>query len=423
MNSILTTIASSVWFIDETTRLAALPFVARLARGEDVNFYTDDVATTPMCVNANMGGDMMQEQIESANPGAVAILPIKGIITKADQPCGPSGTETFMENLKAVIAMPNISAVVLEMDSGGGEATNIDTVANLVAKLKAKKPIITSYNGRCASAAYYIAAAGTEIYAQQKTDLVGSIGTMLTFADFRGAIEATGAKITDVYADQSTEKNNEYRAALEGNFTPIKQNILNPYLEEFVQSIKSHRPEITDETVFRGATFMTDRAITLGLITGQATLDQVVQRAAELGRANNDDNNITNNTDNNTDTMNKYPKLSAVLGTEVPTDGTHDMTVENLQALENAIPEAAAEVDPNPMAEQLAAVQSTLVEVTAGLSTITEASAANAAAIKAFGDGEGEQNTVVEAAAEFEPKYSWEDPKDPVNKRAAQDVS
>ena len=102
MNSILTTIASSVWFIDETTKLAALPFVARLARGEDVNFYTNDVASTPMCVNANMGGEMMQEQIESANPGAVAVLPIKGVITKADQPCGPNGTETFMENLKAL---------------------------------------------------------------------------------------------------------------------------------------------------------------------------------------------------------------------------------------------------------------------------------------------------------------------------------
>lgn len=266
--------------IDPTYIEGSLPLVSKVLKGEDVKFYEEgfpeislrEVGTkTPSSYN---GFDRVTEG------KWIAVIPVHGAITKYDQYCGPSGMLTFIDQIKSADRNPNITAIVLDIDSGGGEASIIETVAKTIQSIDT--PIISYYNNILASAAYYIAASTDEIYASEDTDIVGSIGVMVTFADYRGYFEKEGVKIHEVYSKYSTEKNKIWIDAREGKYESLQAKILNPYAEAFINSVKSQRVGIS-ETAFKGSTWMTKEAIEMKLITGQKTFDEVLARAEELG--------------------------------------------------------------------------------------------------------------------------------------------
>lgn len=56
----------------------------------------------------------------------------------------------------------------------------------------------------------------------------GSIGVMCSFSDLKPFYEKMGVKFHEIYADQSENKNEAFRLALEGDYTKIRQESLNP---------------------------------------------------------------------------------------------------------------------------------------------------------------------------------------------------
>lgn len=113
--------------------------------------------------------------------GGVAVIPVTGPIfpraSMMTEMSGATSYSTLTHDLKVAMASEEIGEVVLFMDTPGGTVSGTSAFADLVARMKAKKPITAFVSGQACSAGYWVAAAASEIIGE-KTAIVGSIGVV-----------------------------------------------------------------------------------------------------------------------------------------------------------------------------------------------------------------------------------------------------
>ncbi|MCK4528799.1 signal peptide peptidase SppA [candidate division WOR-3 bacterium] len=115
----------------------------------------------------------------------IAIVTLEGTIVLGKSTSSPLpipfiggkfiGAETTVEILDKLRVDKSVKAVVLRIDSGGGESLASDLIYRAILRLKDEKPVIISMGNVAASGGYLIAAPGTKILAD-RTTLTGSIG-------------------------------------------------------------------------------------------------------------------------------------------------------------------------------------------------------------------------------------------------------
>jgi protease-4 len=316
--NLLNTIIDSPWMLAPSTAQAHLPSVIRLLKGDEVRFR-ENKTPAPYAFLPTSRRKIRHDKFSQAPDGSVAVYTIKGVVLKEDGWCS-DGTETLMRKMAEADEMNNISAHLLEIDSGGGQGSNIQTVARFIRE-ELKKPVIAWFNGIAASAAYYIAAAADEVYASENTDIVGSVGVMLSFFDFREFYENSGIKLHEIYADQSDLKNKDYQKARDGDYEDIKAAILNPMALQFQADIKKYRPELKNEDAYKGKVFTAYEAVIINMIDGIKSFDAAIDRALQLS------NHVQKEEDMN--------KIESVLGYELETntEGGVFLQSEELQKL------------------------------------------------------------------------------------------
>ncbi len=107
------------------------------------------------------------------------------------------GSYTLAETLKRVRESPLIGAVVLRVESPGGSSMAADVMWREVLLTARVKPVIVSMGDVAASGGYYIAAAGSRIFASPLT-ITGSIGIFYGKADVSGLLRKIGVDV-EVY--------------------------------------------------------------------------------------------------------------------------------------------------------------------------------------------------------------------------------
>ncbi|MFR1239677.1 MAG: S49 family peptidase [Butyricimonas faecihominis] len=184
-------------------------------------------------------------------------------------------TSALIQNLVAADNNPKIGSHLLYVYSGGGEAYMLDDATNVIANLK--KPVIAvTYKYNC-SAAYHISCAADKIYATNRFDTIGCIGSMMSGLDIIPYFEKLGMKYYEIYADLSSEKNSRIRELKNGNQKPLVKEELNLLAGNFVDTVKNFRG-ITDKHVLAGQDYYANVCGDLKLIDGIITLDQAVGR-------------------------------------------------------------------------------------------------------------------------------------------------
>lgn len=264
-------ILSSPWQIDSNTLNTWMPLFRGLISGTHVEKANEPVNYRPYAVFADTR-DLMQgyyaddqftepEADEPEQKMVVNVLPIRGILTKHDQDCGPRGTRTYATRLLGADEQQNVIGHILVIESGGGQAQSVAELSD--AMTACKKPIVVWIDGMACSAAYYIASYAKEIIASRDTDWIGCIGTMCIYEGRKSKSEANqeGEIQVTIYADGSEEKNEEFTKAIdEFDFTLVKQRILNPINEKFKADVSENRPKVSVDQL-KGRTYFAKEVV------------------------------------------------------------------------------------------------------------------------------------------------------------------
>lgn len=217
---------------------------------------------------------------KDAPKGTVAVIPVTDAVMKYDF-CGSYGTQSLTAVLNDADASPNVVGILLDMDTPGGEVYGTKNFSDAVGN--AKKPVVAHINdGICASAGYYIACMADEILLSQPSDHVGSIGVYTTLIDAKGALEARGYKVLEVYSPTSPEKNAGWREAMkEGKLGRVEKDLA--MLDSiFMNQVQAGRGDKLNKKALDGAMFFGDDAIAHGLADGYATQAEAIKKVVNL---------------------------------------------------------------------------------------------------------------------------------------------
>jgi protease-4 len=135
-----------------------------------------------------------------SSPPRIAVVTIDAPITggeSSDLPLGlgdQSGAVTLVRTLDALKNDSSVRAVVLRVESPGGDAVASDLIARAVARLEEVKPVIASFGDVAASGGYYVAAPARAIYAEP-CSITGSIGVYSLGFSLEGLLGKLGINV------------------------------------------------------------------------------------------------------------------------------------------------------------------------------------------------------------------------------------
>lgn len=290
----LSALLRSDWCIDEQYARDHESVVNHLLAGtftRSMFFGDDDEDEQPLAytVSFSASGSTSLTRRELDDPdmpeNSILVVPIAGPIFKEGF-CGSAGALDYAQAINQAYANPKIIGTIQLVDSPGGQLSGTPTLYDAI-RNPAKPSISIIHDGMMASAALWLSAGSTKIYASQPTDQVGSIGVFVTLRDSTAAMEKAGYKTIHVYSDLSPEKNKPVREAIAGNTKPLRED-LNRAAGHFHSAVKTGRgdrlkPVAKDgPNVFEGGMFYADDAIELGLIDGYSTLEAAVAEINQL---------------------------------------------------------------------------------------------------------------------------------------------
>ena len=181
----------------------------------------------------------------------------------------------------------SVKAVVLRINSGGGDAYASEQIWRAVSQLNKKKPVVVSMGGMAASGAYYMSMGASYIMAQPTT-LTGSIGIFGALPDIS---ELMTKKLGFKYDEVKTNRNSGYTGA--GYSRPWSadelanlQAYVNRGYALFRQRVADGRKMKVDEVekIAQGRVWLGTDAKNIKLIDGFGSLNDAVAKAAQLAK-------------------------------------------------------------------------------------------------------------------------------------------
>jgi protease-4 len=202
---------------------------------------------------------------------AVGIVEVRGVIRDADD---------VVDALKDFRSSSRVGAVVLRIDSPGGEVAPSQEIYSAVEKVRQAKPIIASLGNLAASGGYYVASACDAIVANPGT-LTGSIGVIMAVHNVEDLVRRIGATETVVKSGPYKDIGNPLRP-----LTPDEQAILQGMVDDvygqFVAAVARGRgmDEAAVRAVADGRVYSGAQARAHGLVDELGGLEDAVALAA-----------------------------------------------------------------------------------------------------------------------------------------------
>jgi signal peptide peptidase SppA len=188
------------WAISDEGRMVIEGILERAMAGADVDLAA--VATQIGRPLDNTGGRVEMR-------GSIAVFDVQGPLFRRSDLFTSVSSSTTVENMALDLqkAADNslITAILLNIDSPGGQVNGIQEFADQVRDVGAIKPVVAYIDGIGASGAYWIAAAANRIVINDAS-MVGSIGVVASIRDNRAAQERQGVKQYEIVSTQSPFK-------------------------------------------------------------------------------------------------------------------------------------------------------------------------------------------------------------------------
>jgi protease-4 len=213
----------------------------------------------------------------------IAVVVAEGDIVRGNQPQGVIGAETLAEKLRLVALDKDVEAVVLRINSPGGEVFASEKVRREVQQLKeAGKTVVASMGDVAASGGYWIAMGADEVWASPSS-ITGSIGVFGLIPTFSRPLEKLGIH-TDGVGTTPLAGKLRLDQPLDPDLKRIFQHATEQTYRDFIQLVADARqmtPEDVDQ-VARGRVWSGAQAKDRGLIDQTGTLREAIDAAARI---------------------------------------------------------------------------------------------------------------------------------------------
>lgn len=221
----------------------------------------------------------------------VAVIPVIGPVTQRVQAIGSAAvtrsTTDVAAEVRAAAVEPNVDAILLELDSPGGEVYGVPEAWASIRESGKMKPVVAIANSVAASAGLYLASAANEIWATPSGE-VGSVGVYMLHVDASKALEKMGEAWDFIVATKSPYKVEGNPAApLTDEARAYLQEDTDRYMAMFIRDLAAGRgkSERTVEADFGGGRMLSPtQAAKVGMVDRVGTFEQAMRRAAQLGQ-------------------------------------------------------------------------------------------------------------------------------------------
>lgn len=220
---------------------------------------------------------------EPRQAAGISVLPLMGLLTQRGSWMG-SSLEDYAQMFRDAVAAANVQAIVMLIDSPGGEVSWVDELATIVRDARGSKPIIAVASSQMCSAAYYVGCQADEVFITPSGE-GGSIGVWNAHEDWSVAYDQFGVKVTLVYAGEGKVDGNPFEPLSEDAQAEMQAEV-DRYYAMFVAAVSKGRkvPAKTIQGKWQARIYGAPAAVELGMATKVGTLDDAIARAAQLGR-------------------------------------------------------------------------------------------------------------------------------------------
>lgn len=209
---------------------------------------------------------------------SVGVIDMAGTIQYDGTSCSPEG---LRELLNEAEENPDIKAVVLRVDSGGGTATAGEEMAAYVRDFS--KPIVVSSASMNCSAAYEISSQADYIFVNETT-AIGAIGTIMQSSDISGLLDKLGISVDNIASADSKDSSYGTRPLTEEE-RAYYQELVDTINEAFINAVAEGRDMTVEEVreLATGMQFAGTVAVENGLADEVGIYEDALEKAAELG--------------------------------------------------------------------------------------------------------------------------------------------
>ncbi len=224
---------------------------------------------------------LQRRKLQQPQPDKIAVVVVQGEIVSGDAPPSMAGAENISRRLRAVGADENVKAVVVRINSPGGDAFAAEVIRQEVSSLVASgRPVIVSMGDVAASGGYWIAMGADELISNAAT-ITGSIGIYGLFPTFQNSLASLGIYTDGVGTTPQAGSLRADRALSE----PVKaqiQALIEQGYRDFLQLVSTHRNMSVAETdaVAQGRVWTGNQALERNLVDTHGGLEAAIEAAA-----------------------------------------------------------------------------------------------------------------------------------------------
>ena len=214
----------------------------------------------------------------------IAIIYAQGEITSGEGDVNEIGEGSMRRSLQEARKDKNVKAIVLRIDSPGGNALTSDLIWREIEITKKVKPVVVSMGNLAASGGYYIACNANQIFAEANT-ITGSIGVFGILPNFTQLATKIGIN-TEVVSTNTNAANYSPFRPLDDNTRAFTQESVEHIYNTFVTRVANGRKMTFEnvDAIAQGRVWSGEQALKIGLVDKIGGMDDALKAAAKLGK-------------------------------------------------------------------------------------------------------------------------------------------
>jgi protease-4 len=225
--------------------------------------------------------------VQRGNSDKIAVIMMRGLISSSLP--GNVG-DTMVDDMRLALQQArdddHVRAIVLEIDSPGGEVTASDMIYNWVVKTRTKKPVVVYMDSLAASGGYYVACGGKFLMANETT-ITGSIGVIIQTLNYEQLFNKIGLASVVFKSGKFKDMLNGARQVTPEEREYVQSFVMKTY-EKFLGIVAQERNLPADSlrnTVADGRILSGKDALDNKLIDAVGQIEDAFIKAKQLGQA------------------------------------------------------------------------------------------------------------------------------------------